>query len=212
MLEGNEAALAAALAACAVSAFVFVLVYPYISTDRKAELRLRGFADGSGPSAQATSDLAANRRKQVSESLKEMESRQKTLEKVSLRLRLQRARINITPKVYWLASLVCGLVLALIVTFTLPPSATKELLALVVGVVGVFGLPRWVVSKLTKRRQAKFTGELPNAVEIIVRGVKSGLPLNECRDDRARKRRAACERISRGRRAAEGRRHACRSP
>jgi tight adherence protein B len=181
MFEGNEAALAAAFAACAVSALVFVLVYPYFAADRKAELRLRGLADGSGPnSAQADRDFAANRRKQVTESLKEMESRQKALEKVSLRLRLQRAGINVTPKVYWLASVVCGLVFALIVTFVLPPSGTRELLALVVGVVGVFGVPRWVVSKLTKRRQAKFLGELANAVEIIVRGVKSGLPLNEC--------------------------------
>ena len=63
---------------------------------------------------------------------------------------------------------------------TLPASGTRQLLALVVGVVGVFGVPRWVVSKLTKRRQAKFLAELANAVEIIVRGVKSGLPLNEC--------------------------------
>ena len=181
MLEGNEAALAAALAACAVSALVFVLVYPYFAGDRKAELRLRGLSDGSGTnSAQAASDIAANRRKQVTESLKEMESRQKALEKVSLRLRLQRAGLNITPKVYWLASVVCGLVLALIVTFALPASVTREFLAVVVGVIGVFGVPRWMVSKLTKRRQAKFLSELANAVEIIVRGVKSGLPLNEC--------------------------------
>ena len=180
MFDGNETALAAALAACAVSSLVFVLVYPYISAGRKAELRLRGFADRSGPSAPAASDLAANRRKQVSESLKEIESRQKRLEKVSLRLRLERAGINVTPKVYWLASVVCGLVLALIAIFALPPSGTRELLAVVIGVVGVFGVPRWVVSKLTKRRQSKFIRELANAVEIIVRGVKSGLPLNEC--------------------------------
>jgi len=31
-----------------------------------------------------------------------------------------------------------------------------------------------------RRRQLKFTAELPNAIDIIVRGMKSGLPLNEC--------------------------------
>jgi len=181
MFEGNEAMLAALLVACAVSALAFVIAYPYFSADRKGELRLRGLADGTGPNpTQVDRDLAANRRKQVSESLKELESRQKAAEKVSLRLRLQRAGINVTPKVYWLASVVCGLVLALIVTLTLPPSGTREILAILVGIIGVFGVPRWVVSKLTKRRQAKFTAELANAIEIIVRGVKSGLPLNEC--------------------------------
>jgi tight adherence protein B len=181
MLEGNEAALAAGLAACAVSALVFALLYPYFSADRKGEMRLRGLSEGSGPNAgQAARDMAANRRKQVTESLKELESRQKALEKVTLRLRLQRAGIDVTPKVYWLASAAFGLTLALIVNLTLPASATRPFLAIVVGLVGVFGVPRWFVSKLTKRRQAKFLRELANAIEIIVRGVKSGLPLNEC--------------------------------
>ena len=177
----DATALATALAACAVSALVFVFVYPYFSADRKGELRLRGLSEGSGPNAlQAARDVAANRRKAVSETLKELESRQKDFEKISLRLRLQRAGLSITPKVYWLASIVCGLTLALLVELLLPPSGTRQLLALAVGIIGVFGVPRWFLSKLTKRRQAKFTSELANAVELIVRGVKSGLPLNEC--------------------------------
>lgn len=177
----DATALATALAACAVSALVFVFVYPYFSADRKGELRLRGLSEGSGPNAlQAARDVAASRRKAVSETLKELESRQKDFEKISLRLRLQRAGLSITPKVYWLASIVCGLTLALLVELLLPPSGTRQLLALAVGIIGVFGVPRWFLSKLTKRRQAKFTSELANAVELIVRGVKSGLPLNEC--------------------------------
>jgi tight adherence protein B len=45
---------------------------------------------------------------------------------------------------------------------------------------GGLGLPRWVLSFLTKKRQAKFTNEFANAIDVVVRGVKSGLPLNEC--------------------------------
>jgi tight adherence protein B len=173
--------MAAALAACAISALVFVFVYPYFAPDRKAELRLRGLADGSGGNAaQSARDAAASRRKAVTESLKEIESRQSAVEKVSLRLRLQRAGLTITPRTYWIASAACGLVLALLVNLLLPASGTRLLLAFVVGLVGVFGLPRWVVSKLTTRRQNKFLRELANAIEIIVRGIKSGLPLNEC--------------------------------
>ena len=36
------------------------------------------------------------------------------------------------------------------------------------------------MNKLVARRQTKFTRELPNAIDIVVRGMKSGLPLNEC--------------------------------
>jgi tight adherence protein B len=173
--------LAAALAACAISALVFVFAYPYFAADRKAELRLRGLSEGTGPAAaQSARDVAANRRKHVTESLKEIESRQNALEKVTLRLRLQRAGLSITPRTYWIVSALCGITLALLVVLLLPMSGTRFLLAFVVGLVGVFGLPRWVVSKLTSRRQNKFSRELANAIEIIVRGIKSGLPLNEC--------------------------------
>lgn len=46
--------------------------------------------------------------------------------------------------------------------------------------VGALGLPRWMLARMTTRRQYKFTDELANAIDVIVRGVKSGLPLNEC--------------------------------
>ena len=93
MFDGNETALAAALAACAVSSLVFVLVYPYISADRKAELRLRGFADRVGPMlCRPPAIWSPTGARQVSESLKEIESRQKSFEKVSLRLRLAEGR------------------------------------------------------------------------------------------------------------------------
>jgi tight adherence protein B len=45
---------------------------------------------------------------------------------------------------------------------------------------GAFGLPRWLLSYLKKRREAKFLEYFPDAVDIIVRGVKAGLPLLDC--------------------------------
>jgi tight adherence protein B len=53
-------------------------------------------------------------------------------------------------------------------------------LALLGGFASAFGIPRWALSFLTKRRQSAFTREFSNALDIIVRGVKSGLPVNEC--------------------------------
>ncbi|HTO40348.1 MAG TPA: type II secretion system F family protein, partial [Rhizomicrobium sp.] len=41
------------------------------------------------------------------------------------------------------------------------------------------GLPRWVVSFLTARRHKKFTQEFATAIDVIVRSVRSGLPVNE---------------------------------
>jgi tight adherence protein B len=42
-----------------------------------------------------------------------------------------------------------------------------------------FGLPRWSLGFLKKRREKKFLKALPDAVDVIVRGIKAGLPLFE---------------------------------
>ena len=42
-----------------------------------------------------------------------------------------------------------------------------------------FGLPLWLLKFLKKRREAKFLPAFPDAVDIIVRGIKAGLPLLE---------------------------------
>ena len=47
-------------------------------------------------------------------------------------------------------------------------------------IVGGFGLPRWYLIQRRKKRIRLFTLELPNAVDVIVRGIRSGLPLNDC--------------------------------
>ena len=52
--------------------------------------------------------------------------------------------------------------------------------ALAAVAVGGFGLPNWVLRFKAKRRTAKFVNEFPNAVDIIVRGIRAGLPLSDC--------------------------------
>jgi tight adherence protein B len=56
----------------------------------------------------------------------------------------------------------------------------NPLIPIAVAFVGFLGLPRWVVTRMIKRRQSKFLDEFANSIDVIVRGVKSGLPLNEC--------------------------------
>jgi tight adherence protein B len=48
------------------------------------------------------------------------------------------------------------------------------------GFAGGFGMPRWLLSFLKKRRENKFLHNFPDAVDVIVRGVKAGLPLGDC--------------------------------
>ena len=169
------------LAAVAVGAVVYALMFPYISGDRQADKRLQGVVDGTGrrmASRKGPVDQSNARRKAVAETLKELEDKQKAKEKVSLRLRLERSGLDVTPQAFWIASAVAGVVFGLIVFIS---NTNLNLLVPVgAGFVGAFGIPRWVVSFMTKRRQKKFINEFANAIDVIVRGVKTGLPLNEC--------------------------------
>ncbi len=174
--------LALLLAAAAVASGVYAAAFPYFSGERQREKRVSSIGESrrGGPAAPAAEAVAASRRKAVADTLKDLESRQRAKEKVTLRLRLQRAGLEITPKAFWIASVVCGLTLGVATFVSLPPTVLSQVAAFAAVFVGTFGLPRWVVGKMVKRRQNKFLAELANAIDVVVRGVKSGLPLNEC--------------------------------
>jgi tight adherence protein B len=53
------------------------------------------------------------------------------------------------------------------------------LLAMLFGIVAGLGLPHMVVSYLIKKRINNFTTRFPDAIELIVRGLRSGLPISE---------------------------------
>ncbi|MGN6156235.1 MAG: type II secretion system F family protein [Sphingomicrobium sp.] len=92
-----------------------------------------------------------------------------------LRKRLEMTGKNITLGKYAAFSL--GL--ALIVMALLTLRGFPFFLALFVGLFAGIGLPHFVVGKLIKRRINKFTSNFPDAIELMVRGLRSGLPITE---------------------------------
>lgn len=167
-----------AVAAISVVVFIYVLVAPYMTGERRAELRLQGVSEGIKQTGGAIQEASNNRKKQVAETLKELEQKQAAAKKVSLRQQLQQAGLNISVQSFWVASVVCGALLTIITVLSAPNLNLIVVAGL--GVAGVFGLPRFILKKLVQRRQNAFLNEFANSIDIIVRGVKSGLPLNEC--------------------------------
>jgi tight adherence protein B len=168
-----------ALAAISAGAVVYLLIAPYISGDR-TDKRIQAATENKGRriGIKQQAEVANNRRRQVADTLKDLEDRQKQREKVSLRLKLQRAGLDMTPRSFWLASVASGLIVGVGAWAAAPnfPIVVPMLAAF----VGFLGLPRWILARVIKRRQYKFTEEFANSIDIIVRGVKSGLPLIEC--------------------------------
>lgn len=167
-------------AAVAAAALAFTFAYPYISGDRAAEQRMKGVTENRGArKARIVQVEETNNRKQaVAETLKELEERQSKNKKESLRVKLLRAGLDISTNVFWLASIATGIAVAIGSFFAMPTMPPIAFAAF--GFIGAFGLPRWFIGYLTKRRQKKFVSAFADAIDVIVRGVKSGLPLNEC--------------------------------
>ncbi len=168
------------IGAICAAILVALIIWPRISGEKKVERRIATATQNRKIRAAIINENEAqqSRRKEVSEKLKDLEERSKKTEKVTLRLLLMRAGLDITPNVYWLISAVTGVVIAVLVFFSFP--GVHPIAAILAGFAGVVGLPRLVLSKLIKRRQKKFLADFANSIDVIVRGVKSGLPLTEC--------------------------------
>ena len=168
------------LAAMSAAGLIYFLAYPLLSGDTKAEKRIQTVTENKTKRAVRTAqaEQASNRRRQVADTLKELEQKQKQREKMTMRTRLERAGLDMTPRTFWIVSGAAGLVIGAVTYVSLP--GMTPLISVAAAFVGAFGLPRWIVGRLIKRRQSKFLDEFANSIDVIVRGVKSGLPLNEC--------------------------------
>jgi len=162
------------LAATAIGGVAWVFVYPLISGEKKAESRRASVAKPE-PTARSADKNQRSRREQVETSLKDLETRRLKESKVPLSTRLTQAGLNWTVQKFMIVS---GGLAA--VCFVVALLAGGGLLAAAgLAFAAGFGLPRWTLSYLKKRREKNFLKALPDAVDVIVRGIKAGLPLFE---------------------------------
>jgi len=163
------------LAAIAIGGVAWVLIYPSLSGQKQADSRRNAVAKPE-PVAKRQNDKAQrSRREQVEGSLKEMEARREKQSKVPLSVRLTRAGLTWSVRQFWIVSAILG-----VVFFGAAMFVGGGLLGAVgLAFAGGFGLPRWLLGFLKKRREAAFLKALPDAVDVIVRGIKAGLPLFE---------------------------------
>ena len=92
-----------------------------------------------------------------------------------LRQRLDQTGRSWTLGQYGMVSLGCVIVTTLLVWLAGLPLALSTLIGLVVGL----GIPHKTISILIGRRVARFTAKFPDAIELLVRGLRSGLPISE---------------------------------
>jgi tight adherence protein B len=159
-------------AAVAIGGVAWVLLAPFLSGERQAEQRRAVFAK-TEPVARRADRAQRSRRQQVEESLKEVEERNKKARSISLSGRIAQAGLTWTKQKFIVISVAIGAILFLAVFIV----GADLLPALGFGFAGGFGVPRWLLGFLKKKREKKFLEALPDAIDVIVRGIKAGLPL-----------------------------------
>jgi tight adherence protein B len=171
------------MVALSVGGLAFFFLYPYLAADANASRRLESVSDKTRRSPKLSfrqrflkEDPKDTRRRQLQESLKQLEEdERKRKKKLTLRIMLAQAGLETSVRSFWLMSLILGVIAGgLAYIFGLPWYAAGSA-AVATGI----GFPRWCLGFLRRRRQQVFLNDFADAIDIVVRGLKSGLPVSD---------------------------------
>ena len=172
-----------ALVAVAAGGIAYTVMFPSIETQNNTQKRLNRVraleTDVSALKQRRDRDSEiAKRRRSVQDSLNDLEEKQKRKTNYSappLKIALQQTGWGVSMTQFYIASAMAALSFGLVSLILGAP----WYLAAGMLVIGGIGFPRWVVHFKRNRRFNKFIVEFPNALDVMVRSIRSGLPVND---------------------------------
>ena len=169
----------------------FGLAFTYETSEDKAKRRVKNLhnyyktLNGGG-------NEVSQRRKQTQKMLEKMREanaqKRDSLISGDTEARLQKAGLQVTTATFNTYALISAAIFAFLTYYSGiegPPAIgglefqSRPLMVLVAALIGGLGVPRFVLNFLTNYRSKMMVNQFAEAIDIIVRGVKSGLPLNE---------------------------------
>ncbi len=163
------------LVSAAIGGIAYVFIYPILSGEKLAEKRRLGItqADVAARKIAARGAAPKVRREQIEETIKDLEDKRKKAKSPPLMTRITQAGLTWTKRTFIIISASLGVFSFIILIYL-----TGNLMVAAGGSFAMgFGFPRWLLTYLKKRREKKFLDNFPDSVDIIVRGIKAGLPL-----------------------------------
>ena len=169
------------LAVVTVGALGYALMYNSISDNKKSNERIKSLQVDRKTKVQAQAKKVDDkqRRKARESALKNVEEQRtngKKADKPSLPMRISQAGMTLSIRNFYMISVALAVVGFL---GSLVAGAPLHIAGGISFVCGV-GLMRFYISFRRARRFKSFITIFPNAIDVIVRGIKSGLPLNDC--------------------------------
>jgi len=146
-------------------------------TGPRARLRAR-LANLTGPSRASPAIRARTDRARIKAKLKETghDGGTRADRRVALRLRIDRAGLTLSTRLFFLFSGLCGVLGTGLYLLLGYPMLFAPAVLFVMGI----GLPRMILNRRARSRQKQFTKLFADAIDVIVRGIRSGLPVSEC--------------------------------
>ena len=166
------------LAAACTGGLLTAAFYPRLTRDRRTESRRQAIVEGS-KAGKAGKSGDGQRKRSLEEVLREIEEKQKAKQrtKPTLIVRIRQAGLGWTKSTYY--SVCAGAGIASFFAAYAGLGLTL-LTALGFGISGGLLLPHFYVNFKRNGRFKRFTAEFANAMDVIVRGLKAGLPLADC--------------------------------
>lgn len=145
--------------------------------ENKRKKRLMTVVGGPASGAAKKGNDADLRRMELAKKLKESaQEEKKGGDGVTLSQRLIMAGLPADVTRFWIAAVIGGLTVAALVYFFYG----NRLVSVMVLFIGVFGLSKFVLNSMIKRRQKKFMDDLADALESMQRLLRAGMPVSEC--------------------------------
>lgn len=144
----------------------------------RKRMEMLGLAGAGAAGRGNKHDPTALRQRRIQEKLQELEKVKikQNSSRNRLRAGLLQAGLTIEPGRYLLITTLCGAAFGGVMFLM----GTSPLVSGLLGVVGAYGLPKLVLNLIAASRRKKFTAEFANAIDVLVRGIRSGLPVGEC--------------------------------
>ncbi len=165
--------------AAAIALGVVVYTTRSVATRRYAS-RLAAIKSGGEIGSLTGRDAAGDRRRSVQAKLKEAEARRTKKGIYKLREEMIQAGLEDVSPLQFFAGVVAAAVVATALYYAMGKPFLGLLGLILLPIVMIFGFPKFVLNFLIKRRVKTFTSMFADALDVIIRGVKAGLPVPEC--------------------------------